>query len=151
MTGVGRVEALWLKRAHRGPMDGVTEATLVEGQGVAGSVGRSKRRQVSILSQEDWQAALADAGASADASRRRANVMVSGLRLENTRGRVLQVGDARVAIGGELTPCERMEEVAPGLQAALRTGWRGGVFGQVLRGGVVRVGDSVRWEIANPE
>jgi MOSC domain-containing protein YiiM len=36
-----------------------------------------------------------------------------------------------------------MEEAAPGLQAALRPDWRGGVFTQVLIGGVIRVGDQV--------
>jgi len=38
-----------------------------------------------------------------------------------------------------------MDEAAPGLQAALRPDWRGGVFAQVMVGGVIRVGDSVRW------
>jgi MOSC domain-containing protein YiiM len=127
-------------------MDAADEATLVEGQGVAGSVGRSKRRQVTILSQEDWNTALEEAGAHADPSRRRANILVSGVQLENTRGGVLSIGAVRISVGGELTPCERMEEVAPGLQAALQAHWRGGVFGQVLIGGVLRVGDRVRWE-----
>ena len=49
-------------------------------------------------------------------------------------------------VGGELTPCERMEDVAPGLQAALRPAWRGGVFAQVLSAGVLRVGDAIDWE-----
>ncbi len=131
-------------------MDAVSEATLIEGQGVSGSVGRSKRRQVTILAREDWDTALVDAGATADPSRRRANILISGLQLADTRGRVLLIGDARVAVGGELTPCERMEEIAAGLQAALKPGWRGGVFGQVLSGGVVRVGDGVSWEPGTP-
>jgi MOSC domain-containing protein YiiM len=127
-------------------MDSVAEATLVEGQGLRGSVGRSKRRQVSILSQEDWSGAVDEIGADADPSRRRANILVSGIRLENTRGRVLLIGNTHVTVGGELTPCERMEEVAAGLQDALRPHWRAGVFGHVSTAGVVRVGDVVRWQ-----
>lgn len=143
-----RVVALYLKRAHRGPMDPVREATAVAGLGLEGSVGRSRRRQVTLLELENWQQGTADVGSDADPSRRRANIVVSGIALARTRGRVLRIGDVRLAVGGELTPCERMDEVHPGLQAALRPDWRAGVFAQVLDGGVIRVGDPVQWEEA---
>jgi MOSC domain-containing protein YiiM len=143
---MGRIEGIWVKRAHRGPMDGVPEATLVAGQGLAGSVDRSRRRQVTLLEREAWERCSSEVGARADPSKRRANLLVSGLSLARTRGRVLVLGSARLAVGGELTPCERMEEVAPGLQAAMRPDWRGGVFGQVLTDGVIRVGDRIDWE-----
>ena len=142
----GRVDAIWLKRAHRGPMDSVESATLVEGQGLAGSVGRSRRRQVTLLERESWERCLREVGAAADPSRRRANILVSGVSLARTRGRILLVGQVRLAVGGELTPCERMDEVAPGLQAAMRPDWGGGVFAQVLSGGVINLGDDVDWE-----
>lgn len=141
-----RVVALYLKRAHRGPMDPVREATAVVGQGLEGSVGRSRRRQVTLLELENWQRSTAQVGSDADPSRLRANVVVSGIALARTRGRVLRIGDVRLAVGGELTPCERMDEVQPGLQAALRPDWRAGVFAQVLTGGVIRAGDAIEWE-----
>jgi MOSC domain-containing protein YiiM len=125
---------------------GVPAATLVAGQGLAGSVGRSRRRQVTPLEREAWERCLNEVGACADPSKRRANILVSGLSLARTRGRVLVLGSARLAVGGELTPCERMEEVAPALQAAMRPDWRGGVFAQVLTDGVIRVGDRIDWE-----
>ena len=131
-------------------MDSVEEATLVAGKGVAGSVDRSRRRQVTLLESEAWAACMTELGVDKDPAFRRANILLGGLRLAQTRGRTLVVGDARLAIGGELTPCERMDEVTPGLQAALRPGWRGGVFAQVLVGGVIRVGDPVEWEAAVP-
>ena len=142
----GQVEALWSKRAHRGPMDPMSEATLVPGQGLQGSVGRSRRRQVTVISREAWEKATAAIGRDPGPISRRANIMISGLDLANTHGRILAIGQCRLSIGGELTPCERMEEAAPGLRAALEPDWRGGVFAQVLDGGLVRVGDSVRWE-----
>ena len=144
----GRVEAIWIKRAHRGPMDSVEEATLVADRGVAGSVDRSRRRQVTLLESEAWAACMAELGVDKDPAGRRANILLSGVRLGHTRGRVLVVGNARLTIGGELTPCERMDEVAPGLQAALRPDWRGGAFAQVLSGGIIRVGDPVEWDAA---
>jgi len=142
----GRVEAIWIKRAHRGPMDSVQEATLITDQGVAGSVDRSRRRQVTLLESEAWAACMMELGIQKDPALRRANILLGGVKLTQTRGRVLVVGDTRLAIGGELTPCERMDEVTPGLQAALRPDWRGGVFAQVVAGGVIRVGDPVEWE-----
>ena len=147
----GTLEAIWIKRAHRGPMDPVRDAHLVEGQGVAGSVDRSRRRQVTILSREAWDACMSELQASLDPSARRANLLVSGLELEGTRGRVLRIGNARLLVGGEVTPCERMEEALTGLRAAMRPRWRGGVFAQVLTGGGIRVGDVAEWEAANAE
>jgi MOSC domain-containing protein YiiM len=143
-----RIVAVYLKRAHCGPMDPVAEATLVAGKGLDGNVDRSRRRQVTLLELENWQQSTADVGSDADPSRRRANIVVTGISLAHTRGRVLRIGDARLAVGGELTPCERMDEVHEGLQAALRSDWRAGVFAQVLDGGVIRVGDTIAWEIA---
>jgi len=143
-----RIVAIYLKRAHRGPMDPVAEATLVAGKGLDGNVDRSRRRQVTLLELENWQQSTADVGSHADPSRRRANIVVTGISLAHTRGRVLRIGNARLAVGGELTPCERMDEVHEGLQAALRSDWRAGVFAQVLDGGVIRAGDPIAWEIA---
>ena len=143
---VPSLNAIWIKRAHRGPMDAALEARVVEGQGIVGSADRSRRRQVTILSLEAWNDCLSELGAAIDPVVRRANLLVSGIELAHTRARVLRVGDARLLIGGEVTPCERMEEAHPGLQAALRPDWRGGVFAQVLTGAIIHVGDPVSWE-----
>src|SRR5512138_1074559 len=97
-TRHGQLEAIWIKRAHRGPMDPVREARLVEGKGVDGSVDRSRRRQVTILSREAWDACMAELDADLDPSTRRANLLVTGVDLEGTRNRVLRIGDARLLI-----------------------------------------------------
>ena len=142
----GRVEALWSKRAHRGVMDPLTEATFVAGQGIEGSTGRSSTRQVTIITREQWTAMMAELGASVDPGARRANVLVSGIVLEGTRGRTLRLGGVRIRVRGETRPCERMDEALPGLRTTMGREWRGGVYGEVLDDGLVTVGDAVAWE-----
>ena len=144
MSGV--LEAIWTKRAHRGPMDPRESATLIEGKGLEGSVGRSSRRQVTIIEREVWDALMKETNASAPPSTRRANLMISGVSLADTRKRVLRIGDTRLEISGETKPCERMEEAVPGLRAAMYPNWRGGAFAKVLNGGEIRVGDRVELE-----
>ncbi len=142
----GRLEAIWLKRAHRGVMDPVASARLVAGRGVEGSVDRSRRRQVTLIEREAWDRFMAELNANVDPSARRANLMVSGISLPHTRKRILCVGDVRLEIGGELTPCERMDQALPGLRRAMVPNWGGGVFAQVLNDGMINVGDAVAWE-----
>lgn len=140
---MGRLEAIWVKRARRGVMDAVPEATLLVGHGLEGSPRHGSRRQVTIIEREAWEGVMAELGADLDPSARRANLMVSGVSLRETRGRLLVVGECAIEIRGETRPCERMDQALPGLRQALRPDWRGGVFGGVLVGGAVRVGDPV--------
>lgn len=140
---VGRVERIWVKRAARGVMDVAEEATFIAGKGIAGDTnfGRSKR-QVTVIEREVFER-IKRSLPDAEPHMRRANVMVSGLRLEDTRNHVLTLGGVRLLIKGETRPCERMDEQCPGLTSALAERWGGGVFGIVLDDGPVRVGDEV--------
>src|SRR5262249_21171024 len=144
--GPGRVERLWVKRAHKGPMDEQTTIELVPERGVAGSADRGGRRQVTLLEREVWEALMQELGRDAGPETRRANVLVSGIDLCKSRGRVLRIGQARLRVAGEVKPCERMEEAVAGLRALMFPEWRGGAFAEILEGGSVDVGDTVAWE-----
>jgi len=143
---VGRLEAIWIKRAHRGPMDAVPEATLVAGRGLAGNADQGRRRQVTLIEREVWERLMRRLGGQLPPSARRANLMVSGCGLAETRGRVLWLGGCRVRIEGETRPCERMDEALDGLRVAMQPEWGGGVFAEVLDDGTIAVGEPVRWD-----
>ncbi len=142
----GQIEAIWIKRAKRGPMDAIAEAEMIAGKGLVGNANQGGRRQITIIDAAVWERIMEELGATIEPSARRANIMVRGLELANTRKQVLLLDECRVRIFTETKPCERMDEVLPGLKAALYRNWGGGVCGQVIDGGRVRVGAVARWE-----
>jgi MOSC domain-containing protein YiiM len=146
----GRLEAIWLKRAKRGSMDPVPSAVLEAGRGIAGNADFGRRRHVTILDADEWERRVAALGATLDPSARRANLLIRGLDLTESRGRTLAVGGCRIRIDGETKPCERMDEALPGLRQALYEGWGGGGWGAIVAGGTIAVGDPAEW-LEEPE
>jgi MOSC domain-containing protein YiiM len=144
----GRIEAIWIKRAHRGPMDSVTRGRLIAGRGLVGNADQGRRRQITLIAQERWDDLMRRLGAALPPATRRSNLMVSGIELADSRGRVLSVGDSQLRIVGETKPCERMEKALPGLRRAMAIAWGGGVFAEVLAGGEIAVGDEIGWGCA---
>jgi MOSC domain-containing protein YiiM len=140
----GRLEAIWVKRSKRGPMDPAGAATLVADRGIVGNADQGGRRQVTIIERETWDTMMSELGAELDPAARRANLLVSGVRLADSRDRVLRVGGCRIRIMGETRPCEQMDAALPGLRRTMARPWRGGAFGVVLDDGEIRVGDDVQ-------
>ncbi|SRR5712691_958812 len=139
---MGEIVSIWIKRAHGAPMDCVEEAQLVAGRGPVGNADQGGWRQVTIIDEAAWKDAESELGTVVDPSLRRANVMIRGLDLENSRGKKLQLGECFVNIRGENPPCKLMKE----MQKPLRPHWRAGVFGEIVQGGTIRVGDRVSFE-----
>ena len=146
------VTHLFRRPAARAPVVPLAAADLAVGAGLVGDHAGAGPREVTVLDLDAWNAACADLGRTLDPALRRANVVVSGLVLTGSRGRVLRLGaHARIEIHGETRPCELIEgtaaaPVAPGLARALRPDWRGGVFGRVLVAGRVAIGAAVEWD-----
>ena len=145
MAHFAKLERIWLKRSKGGPMDAVDAVLLEVGGGLRGNANRGGKRQVTIITEERWAELMDALAADLPPSARRANLMVSGVDLENSRGRVLRVGSARLKINGETRPCEQMEAAHAGLQTLMRERWGGGAFAEVLEGGEIRIGDDVGW------
>jgi MOSC domain-containing protein YiiM len=128
-------------------MDFQESADLLPGVGLKGSADRGGRRQVTLVSLERWEELMKRVGGNLGPGARRANLVLSNVNLENSRGRVLCIGSSRLRIAGETRPCEQMEEAARGLQQAMREGWGGGAYGEVITAGTVAVGDEVIWDV----
>lgn len=126
-------------------MDPVARAVLRAGAGLVGNADQGGRRQVTLIEQDAWNDAVAQVGTPVDPSARRANLLLSGLSLEESRGRRLRIGSAELEINGETRPCERMDEAQLGLRTALQPSWRGGVFASVLNDSEIEVGAPVEW------
>ena len=105
------------------------------------------RRQVTCMAAERWGDALHDLGTFVPWEQRRVNLLLEGIELAATAGATLRFPEGvALLVTGECDPCSRMEQVAPGLRAALIPHWRGGVLTRVLAGGTLAVGDEVRLE-----
>ena len=141
-----KLESIWIKRAHRGPMDAVSSCRVASNRGLEGNADQGGRRQVTVVEREAFEQASGELGTPVDPIVRRANLLISGLKLARSRGRVLRVGDLRLEIAGETRPCERMDEAVPGLQKALDPDWGGGAYGIVLNDCIIQSGDPVFWE-----
>ncbi len=139
----GHVLAIARRAKSRAPMEIIPDCAVSVDTGVGGDFrGTSRKRQITILAQADWQAALAELGRPDLAwTIRRANFLVSGITLPQVPGTRLSLGTVILEVTGQTDPCDRMDEQAPGLKAALTPDWRGGITCRVITGGAVKVGD----------
>ena len=72
----------------------------------------------------------------------RSNIETRGINLTSLVGRQVQVGSAILFFYEVRTPCQKMDEICPGLRELMEHG-RQGVLAQVVRGGVVKIGDPI--------
>lgn len=151
MKSEGRLIGIARHGRPRGPIESVDHIHISIEAGVAGDFrgavkpgGRGKR-QVTIMSREGWDAAMADLGRD-DLHwwMRRVNLLTENIALPHAPGAVLHLGSSvALQVTGECDPCSRMEEIAPGLKAALTPHWRGGLLCRVIAAGEITLGDTV--------
>ncbi|NOU46457.1 MAG: MOSC domain-containing protein [Bacteroidales bacterium] len=141
---MGQLAGIAYKTEKYGAMISLESAMVGTGTGVASDYrGIPGKRQVTVLSKEAFEAACNEIQDSLPWTIRRANLMISGIDLENTTGKHLRIGELVLEITGQTEPCFRMDEQRDGLKLALQPQWRGGVTCRVTTGGTITVGDKV--------
>ena len=132
------VVALHLGKASRAPLEAVERVTALEEHGLLGDrhAKANSRRAVLLVEQEVLDQLGLPPGAV------REQVTVRGIELNRLAfGSRLRVGEAVLEVAGPCAPCERMNELRPGLKDALQG--RRGHFVRVVRGGSFSVGDPI--------
>jgi MOSC domain-containing protein YiiM len=143
---VGRIAGIARHSERRGPIETLVSVRISPEFGVEGDRnGDKEKRQVSLLEAADWSAAMRETGGQLPWWERRANLLVEDFDLPQQEGILLRIGDdVVIEIRSEIGPCERMEELQPGLRQALTPDRRGGAGARVIVGGTVSLGDSIR-------
>lgn len=142
----GRLEWIGLRPAHRASMLVVDRAEAVLGRGLVGdhrSAHGGGVRQVTLIQAEHLPAIASLCGCQRIAPEwLRRNVVITGINLLALKDRAFRVGEVWLEGTGLCHPCSRMEEaVGPGAFQAMRG--HGGITARVVRGGMLRVGDTV--------
>ena len=129
----------------RAPMQTKEQSMLTRVAGVDEDArGKPGKRQVTVLSQQQWQQACEVIDTQLPWTVRRANLLVEGLEFDATYvGKQIKIGELRMVITGETDPCPKMDMQHQGLTLALQPDWRGGVCCKVIADGRVKIGDPV--------
>ncbi|MCK9505563.1 MAG: MOSC domain-containing protein [Porticoccaceae bacterium] len=139
-----RAPMISLEQARVSVEKGVMTTAGMKGVPLQDFRGRPGKRQVTVLSAESWRHACGQLGSDLPWLARRANLLVAGIEFgAEDVGKLLAIGEVQLLITRETDPCGRMEEVCPGLKAALTPRWRGGVCCRVVRAGDISLGDQV--------
>jgi MOSC domain-containing protein YiiM len=148
----GVVAGLYLSATAGGDMQLENEIE-VEAEGVVGDRYSSKSgtwsskpasgRALTLIEEEAIEGVRRDYGIDLPPGATRRNVVTRGVALNHLVGRTFRVGEVEV-LGVRLAePCAHLEALtAKGVRRALVH--RGGLRGEVVSGGRVRVGDPVR-------
>lgn len=144
---MGELLQIYLRPEKHSEMKSVDYAQAIEGLGLSGDhfCKKNGKRQVTILAKEAWDDVCEELGDTPDPKLRRSNLLVRGLDLKGSTGRILKIGYVLILIEGETTPCRLMDDTKEGLKKALTSEWRGGVYGSVISGGPINKADRAVW------
>ena len=119
-------------------MESLLEARALEDVGLEGCAHARPqgKRQVLLMDRETLDAFGLAPGIV------RENLTTEGLDVNGLAiGQLLQIGEVELQVSAVCDPCEQIEALRPGLQAAMQG--RRGMLCKVVRGGLLRRGDEI--------
>ena len=151
----GNVESIHLAARAEAPTDAVDAVTVVAGRGIEGDryhreggngtfhEADKHGQDLTLVEAEAIEGLAADTGIELEPGAARRNVVTRGVSLNDLVGRRFTVGEVE-AVGNRLCdPCSHLQKLTqPGVLKGLAN--RGGLRADVVRGGVIRVGDELR-------
>ena len=135
---MARVIHLFRAPKRRAPMEELQEARALEDVGLEGCAHARPqgKRQVLLMDRETLDVFQLAPGIV------RENLTTEGLDVNGLAfGQRLQIGEVELQVSAVCDPCEQIEALRPGLQAAMQG--RRGMLCKVARGGLLRRGDEI--------
>ncbi len=136
------------RASKSGPMTTFPSSMVTRVAGIEhDSRGKPGKRQVTVMSIEQWQAACGDLKGPSPSlpwTTRRANLLISGYEFSaRDVGKQIKIGPVILYVTGETDPCHKMNVAQAGLMQALTPNWRGGVCCKVLSDGRISLNDPI--------
>jgi MOSC domain-containing protein YiiM len=135
---MAKVLHLFRAPKRREPMEELPEARAVEDVGLEGCAHARPqgKRQVLLMDRETLEVFGLMPGIV------RENITTDGIDVNRLAiGQRLKIGDVELQVSAVCDPCEQIEALRPGLQAAMQG--RRGMLSKVVRSGLLRRGDEI--------
>jgi MOSC domain-containing protein YiiM len=149
MVGMGRVVGIFTAPEEGAPVRSHEAVRAVPGRGLEGdryfhlaADDPDPSKEITLIASEGLERARAEHGLDLEPGEHRRNIVTEGVELLELIGQEVALGEVRVMPLEDNPPCRQLQEWAgkPLLKPLIR---RGGVRGQILTEGTIRVGDEI--------
>ncbi len=151
-----KIEEIYIGEEMGKPLHSVDEAIVIEGLGIEGDRYAKKQgtftkekeegdagKHVTLIEAEAIEAALDEFGDDYREGKSRRNIVTRGIKLNALINHRLQIGDVILKGERDCPPCGHLSKLtATESRKSLKN--RGGLRTTVLKGGVIRVGDTIQ-------
>ncbi len=150
----GRLLAIAISNAAALPMQPAGQIEAITGQGLRGDRYAEKKgtftrgeiqpsQQVTLIESEAIEAAVRDAKLNITHLDTRRNLLTKGVPLNHLVGQTFAIGQVTLRGVKLCEPCGHLEKLTcQGIEKTLRH--RGGLRAEIIEGGTLRVGDTIR-------